>query len=106
MFKFRKPPVAHGGRVERIGAMQEGSGDFGGVSYSLLLSGQSSVMTLDTRDLIFARSGEKAAKALAIRQHIALTQPGDTITFELKGSHVVGFRNVTLEQVIAKQMEG
>ncbi|MFK4706204.1 hypothetical protein ABIC83_003043 [Roseateles asaccharophilus] len=102
MFNFKKPLKAHGGRVERIGAMQESSGDTGGVSYALLLSGQSRVMMLDTGELMSSRAQEKAK---AMRQQIALTQAGDTITFEIKGKYVVSFRNVTLEQVLAKQLE-
>jgi hypothetical protein len=95
MFTLRTAPTPYSGRVERLGAIQVGSGDTGRTCYVLLLSGHAKALLLDTQKLT---STSKPAEAFEILKLIALTVLNDVITFELEGDYVVAYTNETLMQ--------
>lgn len=98
MFGIKKALTSYSGRVERIGAIQVGSGEMGRTGYVLLLKEHSESLLLDTDKLI---STSKPAEAFETRKLIALTVVNDAITFELKGDYVVSYTNETLVQRLA-----
>lgn len=81
------------GRVERLGVVQENSGDAGRSCYALLLEGQNEVLILDTQQAVGA---DDFANVIEIRKRIALTVPNDRIRLQVNGRYVVVYENATL----------
>lgn len=91
--------VMYSGEVERIGVVQESSGDAGRTCYAVLLKGESKLRILDTEQVV-DHDGFQAVFNLRVR--IALTSPGDSIRVKTKGSYIVEFQNDTLSDRLSR----
>lgn len=92
---FKKEEASYSGIVERIGVVQESSGDAGRTCYALLLEGESRPRLLSTRPGSCLRQ-EEFEVYLELRVRVALTQPGDKVFVHTKGDYVDSFENETL----------
>jgi len=89
----KKIEATYSGKVERIGVVQESSGDAGRTCYALLLQGEAQPRIVDTEQVI----GHDAFQAVFdLRVQIALTVPGDKISVKTKGRYTIEFKNDTL----------
>ena len=79
------------GCVDRIGAFQESSGDTAHTCYALLLQDHAAPLILKTN-----QGTHKHDEVIGIRTRIALTIPGDSVTFEFKCGNVIEFQNESL----------
>ena len=88
-----KNEATYSGVVERIGVVQESSGDAGRTCYALLLVGEKVPRILDTAQALMH---DEFATVFEIRKQIALTAPGDNIFVRTKGRFVSDYENKTL----------
>ncbi len=94
---FKRQEEIYSGVVERMGVVQESSGDAGRTRYALLLVGESQPRVLSTEPgtcLGLSQGESEAHEALRVR--VALTQPGDRIFVRNRGAYVVSYDNETL----------
>ena len=90
---FKKTETTYSGVVERIGVVQESSGDAGRTCYAVLLKGEPGARILDTEQVV---GHDEFQAVYDLRVRIALTCPGDSIRVKTKGRYTVGFENETL----------